>query len=552
MRKQTAARVRLQVECLEERSLLSLAGPATIGTFAPSTATWYLKNSNQAGAPDVAPFAYGAPSWRAVVGDWDGDGISTIGVFDPATATWYLRNSNTPGAPDIAPFAYGAPGWLPVVGDWNGDGIWTVGVVDPATETWYLRDSNTAGAPSSAPFAYGAPGWAPVVGDWNGDGSTTPGVFDPSAAAWYLRNSTAPGAPDVAPFAYGAPGWLPIVGDWNGDGRTGIGVVDPTTENWYLRNSTAPGAPDLAPFAYGAPAWGVVAGLWVGRGSTPPAISYRLPYLNFSPYIHPGEDPNRGPGQISAEALRQDLAAVAPYTEGIRTFGCTGDLQPVGQIAHSLGLRTAIGAWISTDPTANQAEIDSLVTQALQGNVDVAIVGSEALLRGDVSEATLISYITQVQTRIHASRPDIPVTTSDTYNVLEQHPNILAQVDVVYANFYPFWEQIALGAAISDLSGKYQHLAGLVPGKQVIVSETGWPSQGSAHGAAVPSLANAATYFHDFVVWALANQVTYNYFEAYDEPWKISVEGDVGPYWGLFVVGAGLKPGMGVVFTIRA
>jgi hypothetical protein len=47
----------------------------------------------------------------------------TAGVFDPSTAIWDLRNSNSPGAPDIAPFAYGAPGWLPVAGDWDGPAL---------------------------------------------------------------------------------------------------------------------------------------------------------------------------------------------------------------------------------------------------------------------------------------------------------------------------------------------------------------------------------------------------------------------------------------------
>src|SRR5262249_11155622 len=28
----------------------------------------------------------------------------TAGVFDPSTATWYLRDSNSPGAPNIPPF----------------------------------------------------------------------------------------------------------------------------------------------------------------------------------------------------------------------------------------------------------------------------------------------------------------------------------------------------------------------------------------------------------------------------------------------------------------
>jgi hypothetical protein len=50
------------------------------------------------------------------VGDWDGDGTTTVDVVDPATMTWYLRNSNTPGAPDVTPFAYGMPAWTPVAG----------------------------------------------------------------------------------------------------------------------------------------------------------------------------------------------------------------------------------------------------------------------------------------------------------------------------------------------------------------------------------------------------------------------------------------------------
>jgi hypothetical protein len=159
----------------------------------------------------------------SVVGDWDGDGVDTIGVFDPSTATWYLKNSNGPGAPDIAPFAYGAPGWVPVAGDWDGDGIDTLGVFDPIGQygqppaTWYLRNDNSPGAPNVAPFAYGGAHWTPVVGDWDGDGLTTIGVVDP-LRIWYVRNSNSSSAPDLVPFAYGAPGWLPVAGDWDGPG----------------------------------------------------------------------------------------------------------------------------------------------------------------------------------------------------------------------------------------------------------------------------------------------------------------------------------------------
>jgi V8-like Glu-specific endopeptidase len=242
----------------------ALAVTTTIGTFDPSTATWYLKNHNGPGAPDITAFRYGAPGWIPVVGDWDGDGTTTIGVVDPATETWYLKNSNTPGAPDITAFRYGAPGWIPLVGDWGGTGHTGIGVFDPATATFSLRNEPSGGAPDAGQFRYGAPGWIPVVGDWDGNGTTTVGVVDPSTETWYLRNRNSAGAPDIAPFRFGASGWIPVVGDWDGDGKTTIGVVNPATETWYLRNENSAGASDIAAFAYGAPAWDPLAGDWTG------------------------------------------------------------------------------------------------------------------------------------------------------------------------------------------------------------------------------------------------------------------------------------------------
>jgi hypothetical protein len=163
------------------------------------------------------------PGWVAVAGDWDGDGRDSVGVFDPGTATWYLRNTNSPGAPDVAPFAFGMPGVVPVAGDWDGNGTTTVGVFDPEGQfgqpaaTWYLRNSNTPGSPDIAPFAFGTRTLTPVTGDWDRDGTTTVGVFDPEGqfgrpATWYLRNSNTPGAPAVAPFAYGVQDWAPVLG----------------------------------------------------------------------------------------------------------------------------------------------------------------------------------------------------------------------------------------------------------------------------------------------------------------------------------------------------
>jgi hypothetical protein len=246
--------------------------PATVGTFDPTTATWYLRNSNSAGSPDAGSFAYGLANWVPMVGDWNGDGVASIGVFDPTSATWYLRNENSAGAPDYTPFAYGLPGWIPVVSDWTGTGHTGIGVVDPSTMTWYLRNETSAGPADGGVLSYGLVGWTPITGDWDGDGKTRIGVFDPSTATFFLAASNVQGTSISAQFAYGLAGWKPVVGNWSGTATTTIGVVDPNA-TWYLRNSNSAGAPDIAPFAYGLGAWTPVAGVW----SVPPGGLLRPP-----------------------------------------------------------------------------------------------------------------------------------------------------------------------------------------------------------------------------------------------------------------------------------
>jgi hypothetical protein len=263
----------VDIGAVESQGFTTPIAPATIATCDPGTATWYLRTSNSAGFPTIAPFQYGAPGWVPVVGDWDGDGTATVGVFDPSTATWYLRNTNSAGFPDIAPFRFGAPGWIPVVGYWNHTGHAGIGAFDPTTGTWYLRNEDGAGAPDAGVFRYGGVGWFPVAGDWDGDGISTVGVVDPATETWYLRNRNTAGAPDAAaPFQYGLPGWKPLAGDWDGDGRAGIGVYYATA--FYLRNAASAGWPDVTPFPYGLDGWTPVAGAWADpAATTAPAVS---------------------------------------------------------------------------------------------------------------------------------------------------------------------------------------------------------------------------------------------------------------------------------------
>jgi hypothetical protein len=100
-----------------------------------------------------------------------GNGKSvSAGLYNPATSTFFLKNSNTAGAANQV-FGYGpsGAGWLPIVGDWNGDGIDTVGLYNPFTSTFFLRNANAEGS-ADLTFSYGpaGAGRTPLGGNWDG------------------------------------------------------------------------------------------------------------------------------------------------------------------------------------------------------------------------------------------------------------------------------------------------------------------------------------------------------------------------------------------------
>jgi len=59
----------------------------------------------------------------------------------------------------------------------------------------------------------------------------------------------------------------------------------------------------------------------------------------------------------------------APYTEWVRTFSCTNGLEKSGEIAHNMGLKIAVGAWLGSDTIVNCQEIDSLISVARRGDL---------------------------------------------------------------------------------------------------------------------------------------------------------------------------------------
>ena len=237
------------------------------------------------------------------------------------------------------------------------------------------------------------------------------------------------------------------------------------------------------------------------------------------------------PGDILSEAqIRRRMEIISPYTSWIRSFSCIEGNELIPKVARDFGLKNLVGAWLGKDKELNEQEINGLIELANQGLVDIAAVGNEVLYRNDLSEAELLEYIYRVKEAL----PGIPVGYVDAYYEFSVHPKITAACDVILANCYPYWEGCHIDYSLVYMKQMYHQAVHAGNGKKVIITETGWPSQGGSLKDAHVSEDNAIKYFLNAQQWSKAEDIEMFYFSSFDESWKVGAEGDVGAYWGLW------------------
>jgi glycoside/pentoside/hexuronide:cation symporter, GPH family len=241
------------------------------------------------------------------------------------------------------------------------------------------------------------------------------------------------------------------------------------------------------------------------------------------------EDQNPG-DKITEEQIVKRLKVLTGHAEWIRVFSTTNGYELIPAIAKKMGFKVLMGAWIDKNKEQNESEIQSLIKLVKEGSVDMAAVGNEVLFRGDQDKNTLINYINEVK----RNTSGVPVCCVDIYSEFINHPELINASDKILINCYPFWEGAAIEHAGVYLQEMYNKVKAVANGKEVIITETGWPSAGQVVGEAVPSKENLMLYFMEAQLWAAQASVKLFYFSSFDEAWKIHSEGWAGTSWGLW------------------
>lgn len=288
------------------------------------------------------------------------------------------------------------------------------------------------------------------------------------------------------------------------------------------------------------------------------------------------------------EQVQEDFELLAGKVHSIRTYTALEGMEVVPEIASQNGMNLAMGGWINlfednhseadkaTIEENNRREIESLINLANQYPKTIirTLVGNEALLRarGTMADAVkkqvkdefgdqlseqqlkdkaeeeiklrvkekakqLIEYIREVKKRTWK-----PVSTSETWDIWEANPELVEEVDYIGVHILPYWEGVPVDmpegeegdAAVDYVFKRYYQLKERYPNKPIVITEAGWPSVGPERGVATASLLNQAKFLRAFLNRATAENIIYYVIEAFDQPWKISIEGTAGAYWGLF------------------
>jgi exo-beta-1,3-glucanase (GH17 family) len=237
--------------------------------------------------------------------------------------------------------------------------------------------------------------------------------------------------------------------------------------------------------------------------------------------------------KIAPAQIEEDLAQLSKVTDCVRTYSVDFGLDQVPEIAQRHGLKVLLGLWVSshTDRTQYQISTGVALANRFPDVVRAVIVGNEVLLRGEVSMAMLAETIRGVKARVK-----VPVTYADVWEFWLRYRELASAVDFITIHILPYWEDdpVPARAAADHVHAIRKRVVDNFPRKEIVIGEVGWPSAGRMREGGLPSPANQARVIADVLERGKREGFRVNVIEAFDQPWKRSLEGTVGGHWGLF------------------
>ncbi|KAK3718660.1 Cell surface mannoprotein mp65 [Vermiconidia calcicola] len=248
--------------------------------------------------------------------------------------------------------------------------------------------------------------------------------------------------------------------------------------------------------------------------------------LSYAPY-------NSDDSCKTADQIDQDLGAFSGHGF-VRIYGTACEQVPaVIKAATANNMKVMVGVF---DIANVEGEINDIVAAA-KGNWDVITavsVGNEIVNSGSGSASSVVAAVNTARGLLKTAGYTGSVVTVDTFAAIIDNPELCEASDFAAANCHAFFDN----TVTADEAGPYvaeqaQRVKEACGGKEVMITETGWPSSGDPNGKAVPSPENQKAAISSLKSSFGDNIVL---FSAYNDAWKDDFEGSIQAekFWGIY------------------
>lgn len=246
-----------------------------------------------------------------------------------------------------------------------------------------------------------------------------------------------------------------------------------------------------------------------------------------------------GPVAPYAPAPCRDVSSDISYLGGIFSIVRLYDITPCNVVQDTIAtikskkLNTKVIAGLPSYGSWSN-DLSTLIS-IVGGNwniIHTVVVGNEWVSGGQAGAGSVADAVNTARSTLRDAGFNGPVITVDQTAALLSNAQLTAASDYVGANIHAYFDpNTAAPNAAKTVQSQIDSLKSSNSGKQVIVTESGWPSAGESIGQAVPSSDNK-----EVAVKALLGAFTDNIvlFAAYDDTWKQPGPNGCEQSFGLF------------------
>jgi exo-beta-1,3-glucanase (GH17 family) len=212
------------------------------------------------------------------------------------------------------------------------------------------------------------------------------------------------------------------------------------------------------------------------------------------------------------------------------------------QLAKKYNKKVFLGAFFLDGRLAG--DLQSMISQVNGewGLIDTVGIGNEDVNKGSASVGQVLDAISLARGTLNGAGYKGPIVHVDTQNAILANPELCSHRagDYIAANIHAFFNPNTPASQAGDfVAGQVDALraCGSTSWKRrdvrVRVTETGWPTDGNANGAAVPSKANQQAAIAS-IKRALGKDVVL--FSAFNNYWMRNSAGTFNTehFWGMF------------------